>query len=337
MPTTTSGSELAAAVAPVPSTLGGAGWSARVAGHAEEVRAGLLWTRCGYRSESAPLLAVMLGWPPDSIAAIAEPAAALMTGAVDLGAMRAETEAVAAAFESAGVRVLIARPDAGTRPNFVFMRDLFVTTPDGIVLGRVASRQRAGEERYAAAALAAAGYPILATAAGHATLEGADALWLDRNTVMVGIGFRTNAAGAECLRRVLGDQGVAVVTTTLGRGVQHLLGAVTFLDERLAALHGGAATGELRALLRSRGIEVVELAPDDEVRARRAMNLVALGPRRVLMPAGAPGVRRRLERSGVEVAEIRVDQHIRAAGALGCMTGILRRDEGKPGSIEKGR
>jgi hypothetical protein len=47
----------------------------------------------------------------------------------------------------------------------------------------------------------------------------------------------------------------------------------------------------------------------------------------VLMPVGAPGIRRRLESVGVAVTEVRVDQHVLAAGALGCMTGILRRDE----------
>lgn len=323
MATTNPGSETA--VAPRPSTLGGAGWSPRLASHEEEVAAGRLWSRCGYRSESAPLRAVLLGWPPESLATITDPAAALMSGRVDLDAMRAETEAVAAAFTDEGVQVVLARPEVATPPNFVFMRDLFVATPGGVLVGRTAARQRAGEERYAAAALAAAGYPVLATVAGRATLEGADALWLDRGTVMVGVGFRTNAAGVECLRRVLAAQGVEVVTTGLGPGVQHLLGAVTFLDERLAAVHAAAATDELRALLRSRDVRLVEFAPDDELVLRRGMNLVALGPRRVLMPAGAPGIRRRLESVGVTVTEVRVDQHVLAAGALGCMTGILHR------------
>ncbi|WP_431727105.1 dimethylarginine dimethylaminohydrolase family protein [Verrucosispora sp. TAA-831] len=323
MTTTNPGSETTAP--PRPSTLGGAGWSPRPTSHEQEVAVGRLWARCGYRSESAPLRAVLLGWPPESLARITDPAAALMTARVDLGAMRAETEAVAAAFTDAGVEVVLARPAADTPPNFVFTRDLFVATPAGVVVGRTAAAQRAGEERHAAAALAAAGYPLLATVTGTATLEGADALWLDRDTVMVGVGFRTSATGAECLRRVLADQGVQVVTVRLGPGVQHLLGAVTFLDERLAAVHTAAATDDLRALLRSRDVRAVEFAPDDELLRRRGMNLVALGPRRALMPTGAPGIRRRLEAVGVTVTEVGVDQHVRAAGALGCMTGILHR------------
>lgn len=32
-----------------PGTLGGCGWVTRVGSHAEDVEAGALWTRCGYR------------------------------------------------------------------------------------------------------------------------------------------------------------------------------------------------------------------------------------------------------------------------------------------------
>jgi N-dimethylarginine dimethylaminohydrolase len=312
---------------PAPSTLGGPGWLPRTASHAEEVRRGQLWRPCGYRSEVDSLRTVLLGWPPDSLGTIRDPAAQLMSDRVDLPALRRQTERLESVYREHGVRVVTARPAGMVPPNFLFMRDLFFMTPEGAVVGRMASTQRAGEERYAARALAGPGYPILATVAGTATFEGADALWLDRHTVLVATGFRTNAAGADVVRRVLAEQGVRVVTTRLGAGVQHLLGMLTPLDERLAALHGGAATDELRTLLRAHDYRVIELPPDEELCSARGMNLVALAPGRVLMPTGAPTMRRRFASAGVTVEEVEVSEYVKAAGGLGCITGIVWRAE----------
>lgn len=310
----------------LPSTLGGVGWRPRAGSHADDVAAGRLWARCGYRSEFAPLRAVLLARPPDSLGAVEHAPGHLMLDRVDLGAMREQTQAVAETYRCHGVEVHLARPPASAPPNVVFMRDLFFMTPAGAVLARTASAQRAGEERYAAEALAAAGFPILRTVTGTATFEGADALWLDAGTVVVGVGFRTNDGGAEALRGVLRDQGVGMVAVPLGPGVQHLLGAVVFLDERLAAVQARAANAELRGLLRARDVELIELAPDAHPVSGRGMNLVPLAPRRVVMPAGAPAVRDRLEAAGVEAYEVDVGEYLKAAGGVGCLTGILRRE-----------
>ena len=308
-----------------PSTLGGSGWIARAATHAQEVERGAVWARCGYRSEVDPLEAVMLGWPPDTLGAIDDPERCLMSARVELAAMRAETDAIAAAYRRNGVEVHVARPAEPVPPNFVFMRDLFFMTPGGAIIARMASGQRAGEERHAAAALAAAGFPILRTIGGSATFEGADALWLERDVVMVGVGFRTNRGGADQVRDVLREQGIDCVTVDLGPGVQHLLGAVTFLDHRVAAVHGDAVTAELRGVLGDAGYQLLVLEADAELLRGRAMNLVALDAGHVLMPAGNPRTRCRLESIGCRVEEVEVGQYLKAAGGLGCLTGIVRR------------
>ncbi|RKT53819.1 dimethylarginine dimethylaminohydrolase family protein [Saccharothrix australiensis] len=309
----------------LPGTLGGAGWVPRAGTHADDVERGELWTACGYRHEWTPLRAVQLARPPASFAAVTDVRDHLMEAPVDLGALRAETEGIAEAFRDEGVRVRFVHPPATCPPNVVFQRDLFFMTPEGAVLARAASAQRAGEERHTAHALSAAGYPILRTVGGAATFEGADALWLDERTVAVGVGFRTNAAGARAVREALRDQGAEVVEVPLARGVQHLLGTVVPLAERFAAVRRDTVTPPLRRLLAERDYDLVEFPDDEDVVRRRGMNLVALGPRRVLVPAGAPSVRRALERSGVDVREVPTTQHVRAAGGLGCVTGVLHR------------
>jgi N-dimethylarginine dimethylaminohydrolase len=308
-----------------PSSLGGTGWQPRTGSHREELAAGLAWRPCGYTSEVARLLDVMVTVPPASIGAGGDARARLMREPVDLAAISAQADGLIAAFRRYGVTVHLARPPDDAPPNVVFMRDLFLMTPEGAIVGRAASVQRAGEERYAAEALAAAGFPILATVTGRATFEGADALWLDADTVVVGVGFRTNAAGARAVTRVLAEQGVAVRTVPLGPGVQHLLGAVVPVADRLAAVHAAAAGPPLRAVLGDLGYRLIEVPADAELLTARGMNLVTLEPGRVLMPTSAPTIRRRLETAGVAVEEVEVGEYVKADGALGCLTGIVRR------------
>ena len=161
MPSTpTPGPDLDAAA-----THGGAGWLARTATHAEEIAAGELWSPYSVRSEVAPLQAVLLSWPGEELALDGDPDEQLMLEPVDVPAIQAQAEGLQAAYESAGVRVHLFRPDTPPPPNLIFMRDLFFMTPEGAILARPAALQRAGEERFAARALTAAGVPILGTAA----------------------------------------------------------------------------------------------------------------------------------------------------------------------------
>lgn len=320
MATRTAGPDLA-------SSLGGPGWSPRTASHVEELAGGAIWRPCGYRCEVAPLREVLICRPPDSLGDLPDPRAWLMRQRVDLGRLREQAENVAETLRGHGVGVHVATPPAHAPPNIVFARDLFLATPQGVVVARTASPQRAGEERYVAAALASLGLPILHTVTGTGTFEGADALWVDPETVAVAVGFRTNARGAGAVGRALADQGVRVAPVDLGPGAQHLLGAVAIVDHRLAAVHPGAATARLRALLADRGYRLVELPADDGLLRARGMNVVALAPGVVLMPAGAPTVRRALARAGVDVHELDVSEYLKADGALGCLTGIVRRDQ----------
>ncbi|MFE2886881.1 dimethylarginine dimethylaminohydrolase family protein [Streptomyces sp. NPDC059272] len=309
------------------SDLGGPGWNPRTATHEEEVAAGVLWTRCGYRSEWGPLRDVLLSEPPASIASVTDPAGQLMRSPVDPGRMREQFAAVVEAYRARGVGVHTFAPPVTADPNIVFVRDLFMATPQGAILARPASAQRAGEERHAAAALAALGVPLLRTMTGTAAFEGADALWVDEHTVLLGRGLRTDDTGIGIVREVLAAQGIDTVVVAVGEGVQHLLGSVVFVDHGRAVVHSAALSPSLRTQLTLRDYELVELPPDDEVVGRRAMNLVTLGPGRVLMPAGCPATRRRLESAGLEVFDVEVGEYVKAAGALGCLTGILRRDD----------
>jgi N-dimethylarginine dimethylaminohydrolase len=306
-----------------PSTLGGPGWRARTDPHRAEVAAGLWGPGIGLCSEVAPLREVLLTAPGSELDYTEPPEVWLMDARPDLARLQAQASAVASAYEAAGVAVTWMVPRIRPPPNLLFARDLFFMTPEGAVLARMAARQRAGEERLAAEALALRGVPVLATPTGRATLEGADALWMDERTVLVGVGRRTNEAGHALLGRVLHDQGVQTVPVEVPDTSQHLLGALVPLSPGRAL--GLRATPSIRACVARLGWELVDMPIDEETTARRAGNLVVLGPGRVLMPDGCPRTRAWLERLGVGCEVVEVSEYVKAAGGLGCLTGILRR------------
>lgn len=309
----------------LPATLGGAGYEPRGQSHREEVAAGERWRRVGVDTEYERLHEVLLCWPSDHFAVAQPPDRWLMLAWPDLGLLREQIAAMAAFYTSQGVTAHVFRPDVPPPPNSLFMRDLVFLTPEGAVLGRPAAAVRSGEERFAAEALARLGVPILRSCTGNATFEGADALWLDPKTVLIGVGRRTNAEGCAVVSDVLGAQGVSALPIAMPAGVQHLLGLVVFVDRDLALVHGGKAPEALRSLLRDRGVQLLVLPPDEELTQKRGMNAVVLGPRRLVMPGPCPGIQRALERAGIEAFHLDISEPLKAAGGLGCMTSILRR------------
>lgn len=311
--------------AELPSTLGGPGWTPRPGSRADDVAEGRIWSPCGVRSEHDRLRSLVLIAPPPTARDVVDAAAALMHAPVDHGRMRAQLDGVVEVFRSHDIDVFVHEPQPTASPNVVFARDLFVMTPEGAVMARPASVQRAGEEQEAELALARARYPIVAAVRGRATFEGADALWLDPRTVLVGVGFRTDADGAEQLRQVLAPQGVSVTTVPLGPGAQHLLGAVNVIDGDLAAVHSTAATLPLREVLEGRGVEFVDVVPDAHPVPGQGMNFVTVSGRHVVMPADNPRVAELLGRRGVVVEEVDIGEYARAAGGLACMSGVTWR------------
>jgi N-dimethylarginine dimethylaminohydrolase len=306
------------------SAYGGAGWSPRLATHRDEI--GTLWSGYGVGSEWTRLRAVLLHRPGAELAASADPRAAQMLAPLDLARAQAQHDAIAAAYRAAGVTVHALDPDLPVPPNQMFCADLVFMTPGGAILARPASTVRAGEERRVAARLAALGVPILATLQGRATFEGADALWLDASTVLVGRGLRTNEDGIRQLGRCLAEQEVGVLAVDLPFGTMHLMGMLRIADRDLAIAWPRRTPHAAVLALRARGVEVAFLPAEDEAQANRALNFVTLGPRRILMVAGNPATQAFYEGLGIAVTAVATDELAKAAGAIGCLTGILARD-----------
>lgn len=303
---------------------GGSGWSPRERSLRQEI--GDIWSACGINSEWSPLKRVLLHRPGSELSASVDPDTVQMLAPVDPDRARSQHDVLAAAYRNAGVAVDYVDPVKTPPPNQLFVADLLFMTPEGVVVARPASTVRAGEERHVAARLAQLGIPVCRTISGQGTFEGADAMWLDTHTVLIGTGFRTNAYAARQLADVLGDMGIATVTTRLTKGAMHLMGALRFCDRDLAVVWHGRLQSDALEALEQRGIAVKMLPNETELINGMALNFVTLGPRRILMPAGNPVTEAFYKSLGIDVLTVAVDEIVKAEGAIGCMTGVLERE-----------
>jgi N-dimethylarginine dimethylaminohydrolase len=217
-------------------------------------------------------------------------------------------------------------PDDKPLPNLMYVADLMFMTSEGAILARPASTVRAGEERFVARRLAELGIPILRSVRGNGAFEGADAAWIDPQTVLLATGLRTNAEGAAQVAGLLEEMGVEVVHVGLPYGgVMHMMGQLRLVDRDLAIAWPGRVPYAAVEALRARGYTVLLLPDEDEAKGGMPLNFVTLGPRRVLMPAGNPITQAFYEETGITCHTVEMDELIKAAGGIGCLTGILER------------
>jgi arginine deiminase len=313
---------------------GGAGWVPRAGSSADEI--GGVWAPHAVSSEYAPLLAVLLHRPGPELA-VPDADAALMFEAPDPATAAAEHDALAGIYRAAGVDVHYVEPPVTPPPNQIFAADLLFMTHAGAIVARPASAARAGEERWLARRLVELGVPILRSVAGTGTFEGADATWLDQETVLVGRGPRTNAEGAAQVAGTLRAVGVTTLTCDLPFGTMHLMGQLRIVDRDLAIVWPGRIAYSAVEALRARGIRVHAVPDEREAEAGHALNFVVLGPRRIVMPAGNPVTEQFYRGLGIEVTAVGVAEITKAAGAIGCLTGVLGREGGGGGTDRRHR
>jgi N-dimethylarginine dimethylaminohydrolase len=248
--------------------------------------------------------------------------------APDIAAAQAEHEAFCGLLEDAGAEVIVSEHDRGN-PDAIYTYDPTLVGREGAILLSPGKEGRRSEPAATVDVLKEAGVPIAGRVDLPATVEGGDTVWLDGETLLVGIGYRTNPASIASLRVAL--PGVELITFDLphwngSAEVMHLMSFISPLDRDLALVYPRIAPTRLMWLLAERGVEVVEV-PDGEFETQ-GPNVLALGPRRALALAGNDETRRRMERAGVDVVTYRGDEISRKGdGGPTCLTRPLLRRE----------
>lgn len=189
----------------------------------------------------------------------------------------------------------------------IFVFDPSLMTPHGAIVLRPSKSLRVPEAALHETLHNRLDIPVLGTIEEPGTAEGGDLAWLDETTLLAGRGFRTNQAGIDQLRDILGPLGVEirVFDLPMWRGSAaclHLLSLMSPLDRDLALVYPPLIPVALYQTLRERGFECLE-ANEKEFMASGGLsvNVLALGPRKCLTLAGFPRTLRTMKDAGCEV------------------------------------
>jgi N-dimethylarginine dimethylaminohydrolase len=242
-------------------------------------------------------------------------------------ALQEEHEAFRALLADAGAEVVVGQTGGTSNPDAIYAYDPALVADAGAVLLMPGKEGRRGEPDDMSIDFMEAGVPLAGRLRYPASAEGGDTVWLDERTLLVGRGYRTNAAGIEALRELLSD--VDVIAFDLphyhGAGeVLHLMSFLSPLDVDLAVVYLPLMPVRLIELLQERGIGFVEV-PDDEFETM-GPNVLALAPRVALALEGNDETRRRMEAAGVDVRVYKGEEISRKGdGGPTCLTRPLLR------------
>ncbi len=284
-------------------------------------------------SEYKLLKAVLLYIPGPEVGQVASPKDVLYLRGIDFEAVSKEYENILELYRKLKIRVYLIddklkkQKDDQSFLNMMYTRDLFFMTSEGTIMSNMAHKVRRGEVFYAETALKEIGVPIIFRISGDGTFEGADALWVNEKLVAVGIGNRTNVKGYEQVRQALENIHIRCVSVPVLSHTIHLLGAVQFVDSRVALVRTEVVDNDVINLLKDNNIDIVSVPENKEVRERYAMNIVVVAQKKIIMPANCLQTKRIYQNHGIEVvAETAIDQLINGGGGLGCATGVISRE-----------
>jgi N-dimethylarginine dimethylaminohydrolase len=210
-----------------------------------------------------------------------------------------------------------------------YMHDPLILSGRGGIPLNMAKPVRSREPGHAAEELQRLGIPVLGTLDGDAYADGGDRFWLDDRTAALGLGYRTNRAGANALQALLEPEGIHVETYDMphDQGPAYVLHLQSFLSaatERLFIVYEPLAPVRLLQDIRERGIDWIAIDQDSYV--KMGCNVLAVRPGVVVMVDTAPAVRRALEQRGVEVhVYAGSDISLKGDGGPTCLTAPLLR------------
>jgi N-dimethylarginine dimethylaminohydrolase len=227
-------------------------------------------------------------------------------------------------LETAGSEVLDLPPAEDLSLDAVYAHDASLLTDFGAIVMRPGKTNRVCEGGHQASFFTGIGIPILGTIFPTGTTEAGDMIWLDAKTVLVGRGYRTNAAGIAQMQAILAPKGVDVLSAPLpyGNGPSeclHLMSLISLLDERTALVDLSWLSVETVEMLKQRGFRFIHIA--DSERETLACNVLALGEKRLLAIEENHKTNDRLRQAGFDVRTFPGSELcINGAGGPTCLT-----------------
>jgi N-dimethylarginine dimethylaminohydrolase len=186
---------------------------------------------------------------------------------------------------------------------------------------------RAPEPGLHAAAYGRMGVPVVGRVEAPGRVEGGDCVWVDKTTLAVGRGVRTNQDGIQQLASLLGPKGISVwgFDLPLWQGEEaclHLQSVISPLADDLALVYAPLLPAAFWQMLRQHGIELVHGDPEEfHASNGLSLNVLATAPRQVIAVAGFPKTRGAMEAAGCTVQTFEADALcIACEGGPTCLT-----------------
>lgn len=215
---------------------------------------------------------------------------------------------------------VVALPPAPDHPDGVFVEDTVIVVDDLAVLTRPGAPSRRAEPDSVGPTLLERGLEVVRiTAPGH--LDGGDVLQVT-DTLYVGVGARTDTAGAEQLAAAVARRGRRVVPVPVP-GALHLKTAVTALpDGTLVGRPELLGCAELPGVPLPPATGSVPVRPIVSVPEPAGANVLLVGDT-VVVSASAPATAALIAARGFEVVVVEVDELEKAESGVTCMSVLL--------------
>lgn len=209
----------------------------------------------------------------------------------------------------------------------VFTHDPSLMTDYGALILSMGKMLRLPEPSLHEAAYRRMGIPILGRVEAPGTVEGGDCVWVDRTTLAIGRGVRTNQDGIQQVANILAPLGVKVYgyDLPLWQGEDaclHLMSVISHLAGDLALVHSPLLPAPLWQMLKARGIRLVEGDPDEfRDSFGLSLNVLPTAPHEVIAVAGFPKTAAAMEAAGCRVQTFEAEALcIACEGGPTCLT-----------------
>jgi N-dimethylarginine dimethylaminohydrolase len=249
--------------------------------------------------------------------------------APDFAKAQAQHDILRRELEFAGAEVIDLPSAADLTLDAVYAHDASLATDFGLIAMRPGKSTRVPEASHHAAFCLRLTVPTLAQIVAPGTTEAGDIVWLDSTTLLIGRGYRTNAAGIDQMRNLLAPNGVEVISAALPHSAGpseclHLMSLISLLDEKTALVDLPWLAVETVELLKMRGFQLIEIEYSE--RDTLACNVLALGDNRLLAIEENRATNERLRRAGFDVRTFPGDELcINGGGGPTCLTRPLLR------------
>ncbi len=238
-------------------------------------------------------------------------------------------EALCRELRVAGAEVMELPPSDSLTLDAVYTHDASLLTDFGVILMHPGKTNRIEEAKAHGDFCRSLSIAILGKVEAPGSSEAGDIVWADSRTLLVGNGYRTNAAGIAQIREFLAPKNVDVISASLPYGpgpsaCLHLMSLMSVLDEETVLVDLPWLSVETVELLRSRGYRFLEI--DASERDTLACNVLSLGGKRLLALEENQRTNRRLREAGFDVRTFPGSELcINGSGGPTCLTRPLLR------------